>query len=466
MWQMTANEIRDAVRNGTISAREVVDACLQRIGEVNPLVNAATVVFGKEAMAAAAAIDRARARGEQLGPLAGVPFTVKEDIDVAGAATTFGVPRLRHLVATVDAPPVRRLRAAGAIPIAHTNLSDLSIGGTNTRSQLYGTTRNPWDLGKSPGGSSGGDGAAVATGMAPLGLGNDSGGSVRLPAMFCGITGLKPTYGRFPADHRIGGSDPTLASQLFPVDGPLARTIADLTLAFEVLAGEDPIDPRTAPVPLAGTAPTHPIRVGVAADPAGAGVDASVAAAIGRAVDALRDAGYEPEEVELPRIDDALDGYHTLINTEFGLAWPRIRPLLSEDSAAHLERSMSSHPPADLERYIAATALRHSASRDWRQFQQRYPLLVGPVNTQPAGPAETSDPTGPARENPLLLCSVTTFVGVPAVAVPTGTAHGMPTGIQVIGRHYREDLCLTAAQAIETRLGTLAPVQPLARASA
>jgi amidase len=463
MWRMTAIELRDAVHAGSISALEVVDSCLERITELNPAINAVTVALPQEARETARTIDRKRARRESLGALAGVPFTVKEDLHVAGTPTTFGVPRLRHLVAPADAPPVRRLRAADAIPIAHTNLSDLSIGGTNTRSQLYGTTFNPWDLGKSPGGSGGGDAAAVAAGLVPLGLGNDSGGSIRLPAMFCGITGLKPGYGRFPADHRIGPAEPSLASQLFPVDGPLARTVADLSVAYEILAGDDPADPRTAPIPLAGRPLNEPVRVGVTVDPGGGGVASGVSDAIARAADALREAGYVLEEIEVPRLSDALDGYHTLINTEFGLAWPSIRPLLTDESAAHLELSMRHHPPADLEHYIAATGLRHGVIRDWRQFQERYPLLLGPVNTRPAGPADASDTTTAPLENPLRLCTASTFVGVPAVAVPTGLWEGMPTGVQLIGPHHREDICLVAAQAIETRLGTLTPIDAFAR---
>ena len=208
-------------------------------------------MLADDARRAAAALDRQHRDDRPAGPLASVPFTVKEDIDVAGSATTFGVPHFRNLMPAADAPPVRLLRAAGAIPVGRTNLPDLSIGGTHTTSQLYGATRNPWDPARTPGGSSGGDAVAVAAGLVPLGLGNDSGGSIRLPAMFCGVA-WKPGYGRFPADLRIGSTEPTLASQLFPVDGPLSRTVADLRAAFAVLACDGPRDPRTGPVPLSG----------------------------------------------------------------------------------------------------------------------------------------------------------------------------------------------------------------------
>ncbi|NEC47953.1 indole acetimide hydrolase, partial [Actinospica acidiphila] len=251
MWAMTAADQAAAVRTGRISAADLVDSHLERIAEVNPRVNAVTQLMADRAREDAARMDRRRAAGEELGPLAGVPFTVKETTPVEGVPTTFGLPRFRSLVAAADAPPVARLRAAGAVPIGHSNMPTLVLAGMHTRSELFGDTVNPWDPSRTPGGSSGGDGAAVATGMAALGLGNDSGGSVRIPASFCGVAGLKPTPGRFPADHRVlGRDDPGPASQMLVTDGPLARTVADLRLAYEALAGTDPRDPRAVPAPL------------------------------------------------------------------------------------------------------------------------------------------------------------------------------------------------------------------------
>lgn len=244
----TAAELAAAVASGDLTAQEAVEAHLERIAAVNPAVNAVTAPLADRARAEAAQVDRRRAAGEPLGPLAGVPFTVKENIHVAGTATTFGVPRLRDLVAREDAPPVRRLRAAGAVCVGRTNLPDMTLGGLHTSSTLYGDTVNPWDPARTPGGTSGGDAVAVATGLAALGLGNDSGGSVRVPAAFCGVAGLKPGYGRIASDHRVGGREPTLSSQLLPVDGPMARSVADLRLALSVLAGADPGDPRAVPV--------------------------------------------------------------------------------------------------------------------------------------------------------------------------------------------------------------------------
>ncbi|MEJ3651761.1 amidase [Actinomycetes bacterium KLBMP 9759] len=461
LWTWSATDIARAVTTGEVSAREVVDAHLDRIAEVNPVVNAVTVVQADGARAAADATDQARRAGERLGPLAGVPFTVKENIDVEGMATTHGIPHFKHCVATTDAPPVGRLRAAGAVPIGHSNMPDLTVGGNNTISQLFGETRNPWGAIRTPGGTSGGDAAATSSGMAPLGLGNDSGGSVRLPAMFCGVAALKPGYGRIPMEHRIADTDPMLASQLYPVDGPIARTVADLRAAFEVLVGTDPRDPRAVAVPVDGPRLDGPVRVAVCADPAGQGVHPQVAAEIERAATALAEAGYIVEEAQPPRIADALDAYSTMITTEFGQGWERLRPLLTPASAAHMELSLRQKPPADVAGYLAATALRHGVMRDWARFATTYPLVLAPVYTERPFDAElTDDVVGEKIMHAMRMCTATTLVGVPAVAVPTGVVDGQPLGVQLIGPRYREDLCLQAAAALEQRFGTLTPIEP------
>ncbi|TVL88737.1 amidase [Streptomyces sp. SAJ15] len=465
LWQLSAAELARAVAAGDVSALDVVNAHLARVAVVNPRVNAITNLLADSAREAARETDRRRAAGERLGPLAGVPFTVKENIHVAGSATTFGVPRFRGLVPSADAPPVRRLRAAGAIPLGRTNLPDMTIAGMHTTSTLYGATRNPWDPARTPGGTSGGDGVAVATGMAPLGLGNDSGGSLRVPAAFNGVTALKPSYGRFPQDHRLGPQDPTLSSQLFPVDGPLARTVADLRAVYEALSGVDPQDPRAVPVPLDGPRPAGPIRVGVVMDPGGHGVDPAVRAGVETAAATLEDAGYEVHEVEVPRLDDAVDGYLGLIFTEFSLAWPQLKELLTEDSRRHVEHTLRERPALGLDGYLQLTAARQGVQRDWARHFEQYPLLLGPVSTEPIpfpdamhGSVEDNARTmGAVR-----LCRASTFVGAPSVALPVGVVDGLPQGVQIIGGMYREDLCLQAAAAVEQRLGTFTPVDPTA----
>ncbi|WP_335934828.1 amidase [Streptomyces sp. PTD5-9] len=463
LWSLSATAQAEAIRNGDISAVELVDSHLERIADINPRVNAVTQLMAERAREAAAGTDRRRAAGEDPGPLAGVPFTVKDCLAVEGVPTTFGTPRFRDLVAAADAPPVARLRAAGAIPIGHSNMPTMILAGMHTRSELFGDTVNPWDPSRTPGGTSGGDGAAVATGMAAVGLGNDSGGSIRIPASFCGVAGLKPTAGRFPADHRVlGPEDPGPASQTLVTDGPLARRVADLRLAFEVLAGTDPRDPRAVPVPVRGEPLPGPVKVAVVADPGGRGVHPTVRAAVQTAADALRDAGYDVREVaDVPRMDEALEAYGRITVTEFAPTWPVVRTLLGAGGDRYIAMAMERTPPANAAEFMKLMGTWLNIRRSWAEFLDAYPLLLGPVFTEPpVEPGiESRDAAGHERVGTgMRLCTVTSFVGVPAVAVPTGVADGLPSGVQVVGRAFREDLCLAAAQAIEDRLGVLTPV--------
>ncbi|MCL7494722.1 amidase [Streptomyces sp. MCA2] len=464
LWEMPARAQAGAVRTGEVSAVELVDAHLARIAEVNPAVNAVTQLLAEQSRGAAAEIDRSRAAGAELGPLAGVPFTVKETTAIEGVPTTYGAKCLRDSVARADAPPVARLRAAGGIPVGHSNMPTLILAGVHTRSELFGDTANPWSSAVTPGGTSGGDGAAVASGMAALGLGNDSGGSVRIPASFCGVAGLKPTYGRFAADHRIGPDDPSLAAQILVVDGPLARTVDDLRLAYEVLAGADPRDPRAVPVPPYGDPLERPLKVAMVTDPGGHGVHPVVRKAVESAADALRDAGYEVTEVaDVPRLDDTLDAYARMTLTEFATTWPVVKPLLGEGGHRYIERAMARSCPLELPDYLRLTGVRMGIQRDWAAFLDVYPLVLGPVFTEPpfAPGDDVRDEEGHRRvQQAMRLCTATSFVGVPAVAVPTGVVAGLPHGVQLIGRSYREDLCLEAAEEVERRLAVHTPIDP------
>ncbi|MFJ6049804.1 amidase [Streptomyces sp. NPDC092307] len=467
LWRMSAAAQAEAVRGGEVSAVELVDSHLDRIATVNPRVNAITQLLAERALEAAARLDRRRAAGDVLGPLAGVLFTVKESTPIEGVPTTFGTARFRDLVASADAPPVARLRAAGAIPVGHSNIPTLILAGMHTRSELYGDTVNPWDSGRTPGGSSGGDAVAVATGMAALGLGNDSGGSVRIPAQFCGVAALKPSTGRFPADHRVlGPDDPGPASQMLVTDGPLARSVGDLRLAYEVLAGTDPRDPRAVPVPAYGDPLPGRVKVAVVADPGGHGVHPTILGAVTSAADALRDAGYDVREVrDVPRLDEALDAYGRITVTEFAPSWPSVRELLGRGGDRYIEMMMERTPPASAAEFMKLMGTWMSIRRSWAEFLDDYPLLLGPVFTEPpVEPGlESRDRAGRDRVGSAMrLCTVTSFVGVPGVAVPTGTAGGLPCGVQIVGRAFREDLCLAAALAVEERLGVLTPVDPRA----
>lgn len=236
LWRMSATDLAAAIRSRHISSQEVIEAHLRRIEQVNPAINAVTVVLAEQALAAAQAADRAVGGGSDLPPLHGVPFLVKSNIDVVGTPTTQGLKALADAYPRLDAPVVARLKAAGAIPLGRTNMPTFAVR-WHCESELWGATINPWDRTRTPGASSAGVAVALATGMTPVGLGNDGLGSLRHPAQCCGVCALKPTLGRIPDATTVGMEDAPISVQLTAVQGPLARRVADLRAAFEVLAG-------------------------------------------------------------------------------------------------------------------------------------------------------------------------------------------------------------------------------------
>ena len=286
---------------------------------------------------------------------------------------------------------------------------------------------------------------------------------MRIPAQFNGVAALKPSFGRFPSDRSVGPRDLTLASQLIPVDGVLARSVADLHLAFQVLAGPDPRDPRVVPAPLFGPEPQKPIRVAVTADPGSLGVAPEVRKAVEQAAEVLAREGYEVESVDLPRIPEILEAYGRMVMTEFQQSWPMLERLLGADGRRYLELARQLRQPVDLAGYLNLTAARQGLQREWAGFLERYPLVLGPVFTESVVPVDY-DIRGIEEHrrvsNGMRLCTATSFIGVPAVAVPTGLAEGVPQGVQLISRMYREDLCLQAAAVLEAALGRLAPIDP------
>src|SRR5690348_1558946 len=251
LWRMSATELAEAIRTRQASSAEVVEAHLRRIEAVNPEVNAVVLVLGEQALQAARAADRALAAAADPAPFHGVPFTIKDIIDLVGTPTTQGFKALMQAYPGRDAPIVERMKAAGAIPIGRTNLPSGAVR-WHTESELWGATINPWDRTRTAGASSAGEAAAIATGMSPMGLGSDGLGSLRHPAQCCGVAALKPTLGRIPQASSIEPEYATIGMQLTGVTGPLARRVADLRAAFDVLAGPTWRDPWTVPAPLHG----------------------------------------------------------------------------------------------------------------------------------------------------------------------------------------------------------------------
>jgi amidase len=461
LWAHGAAELAALIGAGEVSARAVVEAHLDRIGAVNPAVNAVTAVLAESALAEAESVDAAIRAGQRVGPLAGVPFTVKENVDVAGQPTTDGVVAFRDRVATADAPIVAQLRRAGAIPLARTNMPDFGMR-WHTDNALFGATRNPWDANRSASGSSGGEAVALATGMSPLGVGNDYGGSLRLPSTAAGTIGLRPTAGRIATATSTNAVPPSPTLQLFAVDGPMGRRVADVRLAFEQVCGHDPRDPKWVPVPALLPVPS-PLRVAVCPDPGVAGVEAAVAAAVRRAADALADAGAIVEEAQPPHLLEAAQLWRTLTTAEMhSLLEHLVRPLGSADAATYLAQSLEHVPVLDLAGYITGLSRRHAIAQAWSLFFTEHDILLGPVATQPAPPVGF-DLGGPDNADTLWhahrLVVTVNLLGLPALALPAGL-NGIPMGVQLIGPRYREHTCLEVGRLIEQALGTLTPIDP------
>lgn len=461
LWGLGASELAAAIREKRASSREAVRACLERIEAVNPRVNAVVRVLADKALLAADDADRRQAAGEATGPLHGVPMTVKENVDLAGSPTTQAVAFLAGAVPAVDGPHVAHLRAAGAIPIARTNLPDFALR-WHSDNALYGPTRNPWDASRTPGGSSGGEAVALATGMTPLGVGNDLGGSLRWPAQCNGICSLKPTLGRIPQATVIEPADAPISIQLLAVQGPMARRVGDLRLALEVMSRPSPRDPWYVPVPLMGSAPEGPIRVALVIDPAGQGTSAQVAGGVRRVAEALSAAGYAVEEVEPPEVARAAETWTTMLGAEIRVMWPLMEPLVCDDANLFMHTFLGLFPPVEMAEYLQTFMVRQALGRAWAEFQERHPLIVAPIATEPpflVGADLTADGIGAIAASLRMVVAVN-LLGLPAVAVPTGVADGLPQVVQVIGPRFREDLCLAAAGAIEADCGLLTPIDP------
>jgi amidase len=458
---MSATELAAAIRSMQVSSREVVEAHLRRIEEINPAVNAVTVVLGERALEAAQAADRAAAAGDDLPPLHGVPFTIKGNIDLAGTPTTHGISALAAAYPADDAPVVERMRAAGAIPIGHTNLPDFAIG-WHTDSELWGATVNPWDRSRTPGASSGGEAAALATGMTPLGFGNDTLGSLRWPAQCCGVAALKPTLGRIPHASTVEPVDAPISNQLLGVNGPMARRVADLHAALTATAGATWRDPWTVPAPLRGPEPARPVRVAVVADPAGQGTASQVLDGVRTAARALADAGYAVEAAEPPSVARAARTHLDIFLPPVLAMWPAIEAMFRARTRQFVSTLVDAVGEPDPAAVIQSFMTRQALQRSWGEFQQTRPLIVAPVYTGlpfEVG-ADLTVPEVAEIVGGMRMVLAVNVLGLPAVALPVGTADGLPQSVQVIGPRYREDLCLDAAAAIEDRLGVLTPIDP------
>ncbi|HEX4487965.1 MAG TPA: amidase [Terriglobales bacterium] len=447
---LSASAMAELVRSKQISPIELVEAHLARIELLNPALNAFVEVNAEGA--------RRQAQTCTQGPLHGVPLTIKSCIDVAGLRCEAGTGLRANLVAREDAPLVKRLRAAGAIILGTTNCPELLMA-WETDNLLYGRTNNPWDLSRTAGGSSGGESAAIASGCSAGGVGSDGGGSIREPAHFTGICGLKPTPGRIPATGHFPGSVGPFA--LTGVVGPMARTIGDVKLLFAAMQGPDIGDPSAAPVPLRWPASVRELRVGYFEDDGRTPVTPETREAVRTAAKALQSAGFTVE----PFRPEGLEQARQLWWKYFGIAGGMLlRPLV----AGH-EAELS---PV-LKEYLGWVAAEPSHTADtlldaWIQrdivrmkiFEQmkRYPILLCPVAAIPAFQhGERSWQVDAQMVKYLDAWSYTEWfnlLGNPAVTVPAGQSkEGLPIGVQLSARPWEEESLLAVAEALESQLG-------------
>lgn len=463
LWRRTAGELAGMIARGDVSSAEVVEAHLGRIAEVNPRLNAVVRVLADEARAGAAEADRQVKAGAPLGRLHGVPITVKENIDMAGLPTTNGLPAFAGIPAPVDAPVVERMRAAGAIPIGRTNLPDMGLR-IHTHSTLHGLTRNPWGERLTAGGSSGGEGSALASGMSPLGLGNDIGGSLRNPAHACAIASIRPTAGLVPDAQTIPGADRSLSFQAMAVQGPMARRVSDVRLGLEILAGAHPRDPWSFDPP--ARRPAAPCRVALVAAPPGGTTHPAVEAATRRAADALTDAGYEVVEACPPRYAQVVEDWLTFLGTDLAAVMDQMRPIMGAEGLQFVDTAFTHSPPLrDAAALSHLMTARDGLARDWAVFMAEHPLLLTPTWSTPPfehGFDVRDEASTLAVLSLMRPVVVANYLGLPSAAVPAGLdpATGAPIGVLVGGRRMADFACLDAAEVIEARLAPATPIDP------
>jgi amidase len=457
---LRAVEMARQIREKKISPVELVHAHLAKIERLNPKLNAYVQVDAERARREASNAESAIRTGKTLGPLHGVPISIKSSIEVAGMRCESGTRLRKGLVAAKDAPLVARLRAAGAIVLGVTNTPELLMA-WETDNLLYGRTNSPWDLERTPGGSSGGESAAIASGMSAGGVGSDGGGSIRVPAHFSGICGLKPTPGRVPSTGHYPPSGGPFA--LIGVVGPMARTVGDLRVLFEVMQGPDDGDTCAAPVPLRW--PSHEevkrLKIGFFEDDGRTPVTTEIRRAVQTAAESLRRAGFQVELFRPEGLEEArllwkkffvkMGGM--LIRPMFDGPGQNANPILKqflEWSAAEPELS----GPAVLDAWTRRDAVR---ARVLAQMQE-YPILLCPPAAVPAfRHGERSWIIEGKTVHYLDAWSYTEWfnlLGNPAAVIPVShSSDGMPIGVQIVGRPWQEEQVLSVAEVVERESG-------------
>jgi Asp-tRNA(Asn)/Glu-tRNA(Gln) amidotransferase A subunit family amidase len=452
-------EMASLARSGAVSSVELVEAQLDRIEAVNPHYNAFTMVLADQARASARRADQ----GLKMGRLHGVPVTVKDSFDVAGLSTRLGSHFAPDVPAAEDSAVVARLRKAGPILLGKTNTPEF-LGSYETDNYVTGRANNPWNVERTPGGSSGGEAAAIASGCSPGGVGSDGGGSIRVPAHFCGIAGLKPTPGRIS----LIGHRPAEASTGIAVAGPMARSVADVRLLFEVLAGYDDRDPRSAPVELRSPEIEH-ARVGVFETFYDTPVQPAVRRAVRAAASALAGLGFVVDEFRPEGLERAPNLW-SFFFAELPARASKER-IAGREAEAHwtytenLDRLLERPPAAGwevMERLAARDAMRRKLVEQMRDV----PFLLMPVSSIVAFPHRerkfSTESKAVGLFQAMMPATAFNLLGLPALTVPIAMDEdGMPVGVQIVGRPWEEEALLELGVRLEGARGAFGfPPEP------
>jgi len=462
IWRLSAADLASLIKSKKISAHEAAVAALARLDAVNATINAVVDHRPDDVLKQAAAVDAAIARGEDLGLLAGVPVTVKVNIDQQGFATTNGLKLQRDAIATANSPVIDNLKKSGAVILGRTNCPAFSYRWFTTN-LIHGNTKNPRDPSVTPGGSSGGAGAAVAAGIGHIAHGTDIAGSIRYPAYACGVHGLRPTVGRIAA-FNPGLPERTIGPQISAVSGPLARTIGDLRIALAAMSGRDYRDPWWVPAPLEG--PPMAKRAALCLNPDGLETVSEVKAALADAGKRLERAGWSVEEIATtPPLREPAehqtklwlgDGYEAQLEAAEREGDP--------GALACLRGNRSKVFPFDAAAFSIALTRRATLARQWLEFFEKYAVLLMPVSAELPFPdgLDRKDDASFARVWRAQLTQIAIpFLGLPGLTVSTGLVGRIPVGVQIVSGRFREDLCLAAGEAIEAGGVPPAPIDPV-----
>jgi Asp-tRNA(Asn)/Glu-tRNA(Gln) amidotransferase A subunit family amidase len=457
---LSAVVMAEEIRKKKISPVELVEAHLLQIEKLNPKLNAFVQVDAERARQAARNAELAVMQGKTLGPLHGIPVSIKSSLALAGLRCESGTRLRAGFVPAQDAPLVVRLRAAGAIVLGVTNTPELLMA-WETDNVLHGRSNNPWDLERTPGGSSGGEAAAIAAGMSAGGVGSDGGGSIRVPAHFCGICGLKPTPGRIPATGHYPVSAGPFA--LIGVVGPMARTVADLKALFEVMQGADVGDTCAAPVPLRWPSKdeTRKLRVGYFEDDGRTPVTDETRVAVRTSVEALRRGGFQVEPFRPEGLEEARELWWKFFVVAGGML---IRPMFGgreSDLSPILKQFLqwsATEPPLTGEALLEAWMRRDMVRARFLEQMERYPILLCPAAAIPAfRHGERSWQVEGKTVDYLDAWSYAEFfnlLGNPAAVVPVGRSpESLPIGVQIVGRPWEEEQVLNVVASLEKELG-------------